>query len=301
MDLLKEAIKNTPKKIPLYVKIFGLFSVVRGYNIALLVIAQYLTAIFIFSPNHSLEEVLLDPQLYFIVFSTICVVAGGYIINNFYDAEADSINRPLRHKIDNIVSEKMQLTIYFILNFLGVLVAFWVSIRAVLFFSVYIFAIWFYSHKLKKYPLAGFISAPVLTILPFFAIFIYYKNFSEFIFINATFLFYVLLINELMKQLKDLKGNFVHNYQTITVKYGEKFTKILAGLLSVFTIIPIYFLLKYPELGGMKYYYYATVPFLLLFNVILWFTHSRKGYILLDVALKLFILAGVFSIATVNV
>ncbi len=299
MDLLKEAIKNTPQKTPLYVKIFSLFSVVRGYNIALLVLAQYLTAIFIFSPNHSIQDTLLNPQLYFIVFSTICVVAGGYIINNFYDAEADSINRPLRHKIDNIVSQKIQLTIYFTLNFLGVFVAFLVSIKAALFFSAYIFGIWLYSHKLKKYPLAGFLTAPVLTILPFFAIFVYYRNFSEVIFINATFLFYILLIKELIKQLKTLKGNFVFNYQTIAVKYGEKFTKMLVTILSVLTIIPLYFLLKHPELGGMKYYYYAAIPLLFLFNVILWFTKTTQGYSLLDFALKLFILTGVFSIITI--
>ncbi|MBS9767319.1 MAG: geranylgeranylglycerol-phosphate geranylgeranyltransferase [Flavobacteriaceae bacterium] len=300
MDLLQEAIKNTPRKTPLYVKIFGLFSVIRGYNIALLVIAQYLTAIFIFSPNHSIEQVLLNPELYFIVFSTICVVAGGYIINNFYDAETDKINRPLRHRIDNIVSQKMQLTLYFTLNFLGVLVAFLVSLKAVLFFSVYIFGIWFYSHKLKKYPLTGFLSAPILTILPFFVIFVYYRNFSEVIFINATFLFYILLIKELIKQLKTLKGNFVYNYQTIAVKYGEKFTKMLITILSTLTIIPIYFLLKHPELGGMKYYYHTAVPLLFLFNIVLWFTKTQKGYILLDIALKLFILTGVFSIITIG-
>lgn len=300
MDLLKEAIKNTPKKIPLYVKVFGLFSVVRGYNIILLVLAQYLAAIFIFSPQKSLRFVLTDPYLYFIVFSTICVVAGGYIINNFYDTEVDKINRPFKYKIDNIVSQKMQLTIYFFLNFLGVLIGFLVSIRAALFFSVYIFGIWLYSHKLKKYPLTGFLSAAILTILPFFAIFVYYKNFSEIIFINTAFLFYILLIKELIKELEAIKGNFVQNYQTIAVKYGEQFTKVLILLLSVLTLLPIYFLLRHPEIGGMKYYFYTVAPLLLLFNIFLWITKKQQGYAILHTMLKFLILAGVFSIAMVD-
>ena len=66
-------------------KLFSLFSVVRGYNILTLVIAQYLASIFIFSPQHSLKVVLLDINLFFIVLATICVIASGYIINNFYD------------------------------------------------------------------------------------------------------------------------------------------------------------------------------------------------------------------------
>ena len=44
-------------------KTFSLFSVVRGYNIITLVIAQYLASIFIFSPHKSLRFVLLDINL----------------------------------------------------------------------------------------------------------------------------------------------------------------------------------------------------------------------------------------------
>ena len=236
-------------------KLLSLFSVVRGYNIALIVIAQYLASIFIFSPEKTLRHVLLDINLYFIVLSTICVIASGYIINNFYDFEADKINRPVKATIDSIVKQKTKLQIYFLLNFLGVIFAFLVSWRAALFFSVYIFLIWFYSHKLKKYPLTGLFSAAILAILPFFAVFVYYKNFSEIIFTHAAFLFFILLIRELIKDLEGIKGDFIHNYQTIAVKYGDHFTKILITILVILTLNPIYFLLKYPEIGGMKYYF----------------------------------------------
>ena len=96
MDLLKIAKKNSAKKVPFYIKLISLFSVVRGYNIVLIVLAQYLASIFIFSPEKSLRYVLLDLNLYLVVLSTICVVASGYIINNFYDYETDKINRPLK-------------------------------------------------------------------------------------------------------------------------------------------------------------------------------------------------------------
>ena len=42
-------------------KFIGLFSVVRGYNIMMICIAQYLTAIFILS-RQPLRQVLLDPR-----------------------------------------------------------------------------------------------------------------------------------------------------------------------------------------------------------------------------------------------
>lgn len=300
MDLLEIAKKNSEKNAPLYIKLLSLFSVVRGYNIALIVIAQYLASIFIFSPEKTLRHVLLDINLYFIVLSTICVIASGYIINNFYDFEADKINRPVKATIDSIVTQKTKLQIYFVLNFLGVIFAFLVSWRAALFFSVYIFLIWFYSHKLKKYPLTGFFSAAILAILPFFAVFVYYKNFSEIIFTHAAFLFFILLIRELIKDLEGIKGDFIHNYQTIAVKYGEHFTKILITILIFLTLNPIYFLLKYPEIGGMKYYFYVSGIVLFFFVLFLWFSKSKNNYTVLHFVLKLMLLAGVFSLALID-
>jgi len=300
MDLLEISKNNSKKSIPFYVKMLSLFSVVRGYNILLIVIAQYLASIFIFSPEKSLKYVLLDIDLYFIVLATTCVIAAGYIINNFYDYETDKINKPLKTKLDAIVDQKIKLPIYFILNFLGFIFGLLVSWRAALFFSVYIFSIWLYSHKLKKYPLTGLFSAAILALLPFFAVFVYYKNFSEIIFTHAAFLFFILLIRELVKDLERIKGDFVKNYQTIAVKYGEYFTKILISFLVVLTLNPIYFLLKYPEIGGMKYYFYASVLVLILFLCFLWFSKSKRNYVLLHWMLKLLILAGVFSLALID-
>jgi len=300
MDLLEISKKNSKKQAPLYIKVLSLFSVVRGYNILLIVIAQYLASIFIFSPEKSLSYVLLDINLYFIVLSTICVIASGYIINNFYDSETDKINKPVKSKIDAIVSQKNKLRFYFLLNFIGVVIAFLVSWRAALFFAVYIFFIWFYSHKLKKYPLTGLFAAAGLAILPFFAVFVYYKNFSEIIFTHAAFLFFILLIRELIKDLERIKGDFIQNYQTIAVKYGEHFTKILISFLAILTLNPIYFLLKYPEIGGMKYFFYTSIVVLLSFVIALWFSKSKRNYVLLHLMLKLLIIAGVFSLALID-
>lgn len=300
MDLLEISKNNSKKQVPFYIKVLSLFSVVRGYNILLIVIAQYLASIFIFSPEKSLRYVLLDIDLYFIVFSTVCVIASGYIINNFYDYETDKINKPVKSKIDAIVNQKIKLPFYFLLNFIGVVVAFLVSFRAALFFSVYIFLIWFYSHKLKKYPLTGLFSAAILAILPFFALFVYYKNFSEIIFTHAAFLFFILLIRELIKDLERIKGDFIQNYQTIAVKYGEYFTKMLITLLSLLTLNPIYFLLKYPEIGGMKYFFYSSIVVLAVFVVALWFSSSKRSYVLLHLILKLLIIAGVFSLSLID-
>lgn len=288
--------ENNLENSPYLYKLLSLFSVVRGYNIMTLAVAQYLASIFIFSPEKSLRHVLLDGKLFFIVLSSACVIAAGYIINNFYDKERDLINRPVKSKIDNLVSQNTQLNIYFLLNFSGVLLGFLVSWKAVLFFSGYIFLIWFYSHKLKRYPIIGWLSAAIVTILPFFAIFVYYKNFSEVIFIHAIFLFLLLLIRELVKSLENMNGDILTNHQSIPIKYGVKFTKGLSTILSVLILIPLNFLWQYPEIGLMKFYFLGTLFLLLVFILLLWNSSTSKRYIFLHNVLKFLIFAGIFSL-----
>ena len=303
MDLLKIAENNTPKEpknYSFFYKFLSLLSVVRGYNIAVIVLAQYLASIFIFAPDKSLKTILLDLDLYFIVLATICVVASGYIINNFYDADKDLINRPQKTKIDSIVTQKTKLTIYFILNFLGFRFGFLVSWKAAVFFAIYIFLIWLYSHKLRSYPLVKLFSAAILSLLPFFAIFVYYKNFSTIIFTHASFLFFVLLIRELIKDLESIKGDIVSDYVTIPIKYGEHFTKMLITLITFFTLPPIYFLMKYPEIGYMRYYFYFSILLLLVFEVLLWRSKNKKDYLILHTLLKILIITGIFSLALID-
>ena len=130
------------------------------------------------------------------------MIASGYIINNFYDSKKDRINKPIKSKIDSIVSQKVKLEIYFFLNIVGVLFGFMVSWRAALFFAVYIFLIWLYSHKLKRIPFVGNLVSATLAITPFFAVFVYYKNFETVIFVHAVFLFLLILSRELVKDLE---------------------------------------------------------------------------------------------------
>ena len=134
-----------------------------------------------------------------------------------------------------------------------------------LFFSVYIFFIWFYSHKLKKYPIIGNITASILAVLPFFAILLYYKNFYHVIFAHAIFLFLLILIRELIKDLENIEGDLVANYRTIPVLFGEKTAKIIITILTIATIIPVYFLVDVFDVGYMDMYFYVSLISLIFF------------------------------------
>ncbi|MAZ73297.1 MAG: ubiquinone biosynthesis protein UbiA [Flavobacteriaceae bacterium] len=284
-----------------FLKFFSLFSIVRGYNILVIALAQYLTSIYILAPNLPLREVLFDPNLLMLVLASASAIAGGYIINSFYDSEKDLINRPHKTMLDKLVSQQTKLSGYFVLNFLSVIFASYVSFRAVVFFSLYIFGIWFYSHKLKKYPFIGNLVAATLAVIPFFAVFIYYSNFEVVIFVHATFLFLLISMRELTKDLENLKGDLAQNYRTIPVLYGVKVSKQMLTILSVATLVPTILLLTRFEIGYMYFYFFGSIIALAVFLFILWNSARKIHYVILHNILKLIIVVGVFSIVLINV
>ena len=291
----------TRKNKLLLLKLLSLFSVVRGYNILMIALAQYLASIYILSPDLPLRKVVFDINLFFIVIASALVIASGYIINNFYDAEKDLINKPKKSMLDRLVSQRFKLTTYFILNFLAVFAASYVSFRAVLFFSAYIFGIWFYSHKLKKVPFIGNFVSATLAIAPFFAVFVYYKNFETVIFVHAIFLFLLILVREMIKDLENMKGDLAQNYRTIPIIYAAKVSKFLIATLILLTLIPSLLLITKFDVGLMNYYFMACIALLILFLALLPKAKTKMHYVWLHNILKFIIIAGVFSILLIDI
>jgi 4-hydroxybenzoate polyprenyltransferase len=267
----------------------------------MITLAQYLASIYILSPNLPLREVIFDLNLFIIVTASALVIASGYIINNFYDAEKDLINKPTKSMLDRLVSQRFKLTTYFILNLIAVFLASYISFRAVLFFSTYIFGIWLYSHKLKKVPLLGNLVSAILAISPFFVVFVYYRNFETVIFFHAVFLFLLILARELIKDLENIAGDMAQNYRTIPIIYGSKISKALIGAIVILTLIPAWLLTNTFNVGYMYIYFGASIVLLIFFMILLIKANNKKDYVWLHNILKLIIISGVFSILLIDV
>jgi len=285
----------------LLLKVLSLFSVVRGYNILVIALAQYLASIYILAPELPVRKVVFDINLFVIVLASALVIAGGYIINNFYDAEKDLINKPRKSMLDRLVSQRFKLTTYFVLNFLAVVVASYVSFKAVFFFSSYIFGIWIYSHKLKRIPFLGNFISATLAITPFFVVFIYYKNIQPVIFVHAVFLFLLILAREMVKDLENISGDLAQNYRTIPIIYGARTSKLLISFLIFLTLVPSLLLIFQFDVGYMNFYFILCVLLMILFIVLLFKAKARKDYVWLHNILKLIIVMGVFSILLIDV
>ena len=288
------------KQKSIFFKFLSIFSVVRIYNILIIVLAQYLTSIFILS-DKKLFDVIFDFNLFLLILCSSLSIASGYIINNFYDQKKDIINKPIKSKIDDVVKKSTKLYFYFILNFVVIFFASIISLRAVIFFSVYIFFLWFYSHKLKRLLFLGNLFYSLLTITPFFAILLYYKNIDLIIAAYALFLFFILLLKDITKDLKNLVGDFTENYQTIPVAFGEDFSRIIISLITFINVILIINLFINFSDGYMNIYYGISLILLLIFTIKLYKSKKVSDYLELHNILRLIIGLGVFSIILLEI
>ena len=290
----------TYKQKSILFKFLSIFSVVRIYNILIIVLAQYLTSIFILSDKKPFD-VVFDFNLFLLILCSSLSIASGYIINNFYDQKKDVINKPIKSKIDDVVKNSTKLYFYFFLNFVVIFFASIISLRAIIFFSVYIFFLWFYSHKLKRLLFLGNLFYSLLTITPFFAILLYYKNIDLIIAAYALFLFFILLLKDITKDLKNLVGDFTENYQTIPVAFGEDFSRIIISLITFINVILIINLFINFSDGYMNIYYGISLVLLLIFTIKLYSSKKVSDYLELHNILRLIIVLGVFSIILLEI
>lgn len=288
---------NLQKK---FVKTLALFTVIRGYNIAMLILAQYMASLFIFSNGRNHLQILLDKHLNFIIIASALSAAAGYVINNFYDLEKDTIQRPLQNYIERFISQKFKLNTYLALNALALLFAYFVSWRVMIFFIVYQFLVWFYSHKVNRLVLVNNVYSVILMIFPFFALFLYYENYSTIIFFHAGFLFLLLLITDILKDLTSSTADTIYNYHTLPVVYGEKRTKQVLTLLMLLAIGLSLFMWKSSATGYMKYFFLLSSLLNLLLLIPLWSSYNKTTYKILHLIFKLLIGFGIFNMVFID-
>ena len=282
-------------------KVFALFSVVRGYNLIVLILAQYLAALFIFAPEVGHRQLLTNPKLDGLILCSILCVAAGYIINNFYDLEKDELKRPLQVYLQKQVSQGFKLTVYIVLNSLALIIAALISWKVFIFFLVYQFLVWFYSHKINRFALIKNFYLVVIRVMPFFALLVYFDHFTFNLALHATFLTILLLITDIVKDLSSQKADLIYNYDSIPIKYGIDFTKVLISCLIITELIIGIIIIMKNDVGGMKYFFIAANIAFTVILFIIWRIKSTQAYKILHYFFKGMIVAGVFSIVLIEI
>ena len=217
--------------------------------------------------------------------------------NAFYDIEKDMANRPEEVIMGRIISKRSALQAWILVNFVGMLLSFSLKWELFVFNGLFAFGLWFYSHKLKKLPLIGNISAAILTVAAFFAVCVYYGFVNQVILVYAAFIVLITLIREVVKDLEGVKGDLVFGYQTFPVVYGMRKTKALLFGLMGLTVMPFALLYFMVPLQMLLWYFVFCALMLLLAALRIAKATKPRHFERVNMLFKLLILSGVLSIA----
>ncbi len=234
-------------------KVLALMSQIRWYNIALLILGQYLIALFVFAPHDSRWNVLLDTNTHLITWSGAFLLGFGFLINSFYDYAADTINRPKQSAFERLVSRRTSLNTAIFLLILGLLGAWWVGLKALLFFGLFALGLWYHSHRLRSLPIVSHTSAAILALTPFFAMSVYHNFSSIHTFAFGALLGLTLFSREMLKDLLMLKGDIIIGRKTVASEFGEDKTRFALMASAMIAWIPTFFTKglfnQYAEIG----------------------------------------------------
>jgi len=100
-------------------KITAFFYLIRLQNLLIVALTQYFIRLSLtktFLPFPALN----DLEFFLFVFTTISITAAGYIINDIYDVETDSINKKGRLIIGEIIKAKTAIIWYSVFNLVAI-------------------------------------------------------------------------------------------------------------------------------------------------------------------------------------
>ncbi|MBM3919216.1 MAG: hypothetical protein FJ344_06925 [Sphingomonadales bacterium] len=222
-----------------FVRFLAFLSLIRWYNLFLVLIAQFLAARFVLVEQADGWNWLLDRGLWGLALAGSLLLAAGYVINAFYDIETDLANRPQQVIVGRVISKKHALQAWVVLNGMGLTLSAGLSTRLLLFYLLFSGALWLYSHKFCKFPLMGEVAAAFLSISAFFAICVHYRYVNADLLILATLFWILVLAREMVKKLISMKGDLVYGYRTFPIEYGLKKTRSLLVLLHLMALLPL--------------------------------------------------------------
>ena len=211
----------------------NLLIVLFGLSISHFLLVQPINKALGLQPNLDLMGFML------LVLSVLFIMAGGNVINDYYDIETDRENN--RFNLVSLIGKSKTLLIYNTLSITGLIYGFWLCYRmdALFLWSVHLGAVlllFWYSNRLKSMPLAGNITIAFLCgIIPLLPVLMEDKS-VEHLFHPAYFIlsflallaFLTTLIRELVKDMEDMKGDEKSGVYTLPVVLGLATSKSLA-------------------------------------------------------------------------
>ncbi|HOZ30374.1 MAG TPA: geranylgeranylglycerol-phosphate geranylgeranyltransferase [Bacteroidales bacterium] len=302
---------------------------IRWKNVLIVAITMFAMKYAVIAPIYKIYAVdfgLSDIGFMFLVAASMFLMAGGNVINDYFDRKTDMINRPKRVLVGFSVKRRKVMLTHLLMNVLAVFCGFvaayytgklWLG----LLFIFVSLLLWVYSAELKRKIFIGnFVVALLTGLIPFLVAVTEYYAFERSILAwtmdsihavkisfqticgFAVFAFLFNIIREIIKDCEDYEGDIATGVKSIPVVFGKKKANYLISSLTFFSIILILFIWHFylsklmffnNDVFSMFYIYSMIIfPALIIALSSLWGT-SKKKYSNLSKLTKFIMITGV--------
>ena len=296
------------------------FNLIRWKNLLIIALVQYLVRYALLIPfreSHGVMTTLSDFNFFLLVLASMCIAAGGYVINDIYDVETDRINKPNKLIINKHITEKNATTIFIVLNIIGVGLGFYLSnsIGKSAFFSIFFIAsalLYIYSTSLKQIAVVGNVVVSIVVALSVLLVGIFElipamngsNKAVQTTFINiirdyAIFAFLINLVREMVKDIEDIDGDHNAGIDTLPVVIGrERANKVVFFLSLIPIIFVIYYVVTYlfKQQLVVGYFLVLVIAPLIYISIKLFSAEQKSHYKHISLMLKLVMLTGMLSL-----
>lgn len=279
--------------------ISGFLRLIRWPNLLILASTQYLVYACLIHPEMAWYEGFRDQHLFWLIFSTTCIAAAGYIINDYYDIKIDLINKPDQVIIGRYLKRRVAMGINLFLNFLGIAAGGLVDKKVFVINTCAFFFLWIYSNHLKRLPFWGNLMVAFLTALSLIILAVHYQINEREVYIYALFAFTISLIREIIKDMEDVKGDASFGCQTLPIRWGLVRTKyFLLGLIAVFLVT--LFAMTKPLHAPTLAYIFMVISIPIFFVAYrLFYADTKQDFSFLSSLCKYIMMAGVLTMLLV--
>lgn len=270
--------------------------------------------------DYATIQALANWQYALLVVASLCIAAGGFIINDIFDVEVDAINRPNQVYIGTYFSEKTAYNWYFGLNIVGVGIGFYLSrvVERPSYAAIFIIcsALYYvYSNGLKQIPIIGngivaLLMVINLLVIGFFNLFPTVYKGNEALIMNlfsiivdyAIMIFLLFFAQEILKTIKNKEGDSQCELTTVATSFGTKKTLLLiSSLILILLAFIVYYLIT--NLAYMPYvigYFILLMIAPLLFFILRSFqANTQRDFILLEKILKVVSVTTMLSLSVI--
>ena len=252
-----------------------------------------------------------------LMLATLCIAAAGYIINDIFDVETDSINKPEKLIVGKSISEKTAYNLFFIFNMVGVGVGYYVShlVNKDAFFSLFVIIsvlLYVYASYLKQMLLVGNIIVAILVALSLVIVGVFellptltplnrqtQLFFFKILLNYALFAFFINLLREIIKDMEDINGDYKAGMNTLPIAIGiERSAKVVFALTIVLLFAVGYYVVNvlYKNQIMVLYFLVFIMGPLLYLAIKMFSANTKKEFHQMSQVLKLVMLFGMGSL-----